>query len=126
MITVSFACNDEHGHHTGAFIEVDFDARGCDHVTLDSLDLDNGIALEFADDRDFVLVGKERFHIENCSHEYHQGNLIWDSVRMTRDEAKRLIDYLFRNCEAQLDEWDESELGKLAESLWSESPDDPP
>lgn len=122
-ITVSFACNDDHGRFTGHCKSIEFDTDDGGHVSLFTTDLDKGFALEFLDSVDVVKVAGSPFSIVNYSHRSHEGNLIWDSVKTDIGESRRLLKHLMRNCDCQLDEWDDSELGRLADSLFKADAD---
>lgn len=103
-ITVSFLCNNRHGHNTGKFDAVDFDTD--DGLTLGLYSSNMSMpTLEFLDSIDVVVVSGERYPIRNYSHQRWHGNMAWDAVDVPIDDARRLFDAL-KSCGFEVESCD--------------------
>lgn len=83
-ITISFACNHSNGCFSGRFSAIEFAGPDGD---MEAELSGPSRALKFLHDRIHVSGMPYKASRRRC----HVGNLIWDSVRMDLNEARRLL-----------------------------------
>jgi hypothetical protein len=114
LVTVAFACNDDHGNYTGRTEAAHFVSEEHGDVDL-CCQMPRGQALrrDQGDDlTEMVKVGRRRFACHGWREWY--GNMAWNATEMTTPEAERLLRYLL-GCGYTVEGHDEGSFAAIIE-----------
>jgi hypothetical protein len=95
---VLLCCNDERGNFTGFVTELDI----ADEIRI-VCTKERGTAIRF--DAGAVKIGRHKFSCGNGRSSW-VGNVFWDSITMTTEQARSVLSYLLANGWA-VEEWAE-------------------